>query len=360
MDNDTATLKTTIMIVDDTPENLDLLQTYLSGQDYHIMAFPRGGMAIKAALKNPPDLILLDINMPEMDGFEVCRQLKENTILEKIPVLFISAREATEDKVKAFSSGGVDYITKPFQIDEVNARIKTHLAIITMQKDLERYNNDLEALVQQKIRYIEEAHISTILAMVKLTEYRDSDTGQHIDRTRMICRLLAQNLKKKPEYEKLISDGFINNIYNAAPLHDIGKVGIPDHILLKPGKLTPEEWVIMKRHTLIGADTLREVRKKYVLNTYINMGIAIAQSHHEKWDGTGYPDGTSGEDIPLSARIMAITDVYDALRSQRPYKEPFSHEKSIEIIIEGSGTAFDPGIVKELQMLDAHIKQLYL
>ena len=347
------------MIVDDMPENLDLLQSSLQDRGYDIVAFPRGAMAIKAAIKNPPDIILLDINMPEMDGFEVCRQMKNELVLKNIPVLFISAMEATQDKVRAFSAGGVDYVTKPFQIEEVAARIHTHLSIVKLQQDLERHNYALEELVKEKMRYIEEAHISTILAMVKLTEYRDSDTGQHIDRTRIICKILAEKLREHSQYEKMISGSYVNNIYNAAPLHDIGKVGIPDVILLKPGKLTPEEWVIMKRHTLIGADTLREVQKKYVQNNYINMGIAIAHSHHEKWSGNGYPDGLAGMDIPLSARIMAVTDVYDALRSQRPYKEPFSHEKSLDIILEGSGTDFDPDIVHAFHALEEKIMNLY-
>lgn len=347
------------MIVDDTPENLDLLQNSLQGRGYDISAFPRGSMAIKAALRNPPDMILLDINMPEMDGFEVCRRLKKEPSLKHIPVLFISAMEAFQDKVRAFSAGGVDYVTKPFQIEEVAARINTHLSIVNLQQDLERHNYELEELVKEKMRYIEEAHISTILAMVKLTEYRDSDTGQHIDRTRIICKILAEKLGDYPQYEKIISERFVNDIYNSAPLHDIGKVGIPDDILLKPGKLTAEEWVSMKHHAIIGADTLREVQKKYVQNNYINMGIAIARSHHEKWNGNGYPDGLAGMDIPLSARIMAVTDVYDALRSQRPYKEPFSHEKSLEIILKGSGTDFDPDIVRTFHILEERIRKLY-
>lgn len=351
--------KTTIMIVDDLPDNLDLLQNSLQGQGYNIVAFPRGAMALKAALKNPPDLILLDINMPEMDGFEVCRRLKMENTLKDIPVLFISALEASQDKIRAFSEGGVDYVTKPFHIEEVNARIRTHLSIVRMQKDLERHNMGLEALIKEKMRYIEEAHISTILAMVKLTEFRDSDTGFHIDRTRIICKILAEKLREQPAYKGFISDQFINDIYNAAPLHDIGKVGIPDYILLKPGKLTEDEWVIMKRHTTIGADTLREVQKKYVMNNYINMGIAIAQSHHEKWNGNGYPHGLSGLGIPLSARIMAVTDVYDALRSQRPYKPTFSHETSLEIILKGAGTDFDPDIVDAFQKSGERIRALF-
>jgi len=359
MTDEKDTKQATIMIIDDTPANLDLLQILLQERGYSVMAFPRGALALNAALKNPPDLIMLDINMPEMDGFEVCRRLKASDSLKHIPVLFISAVDATEEKVKAFSVGGVDYVTKPFQIDEVNARVETHIRLVRMQNELMRYNRQLEDLVQEKVKDIEESHHATILAMVKLAENRDDDTGRHIDHTRYLCKILAEKLVGNSRYSGYISDRYVVNIYNAAPLHDIGKVGIPDKILLKPGRLTADEWLIMKRHTLIGAETLQAVHTKHVRNIFINMGISIARSHHEKWDGSGYPEGLKGEDIPLSARIMAVVDVYDALRSQRPYKEAFSHEKSLEIIISGAGTHFDPDIVEAFGSLDDIIKKIF-
>jgi len=338
--------KATIMLVDDTPANLKLLEEMLQSRGYRVVQFPRGAMALKAAAKKPPDLILLDIMMPEMDGFEVCRRLKADKSLKDIPVLFISALDGADDKIKAFSAGGQDYVAKPFREEEVLARVKTHLELRRVRLKLEKHNFQLENLVREKVKEISDSQLATILAVSKLAEYRDDETGGHIERTRTFCRILAQNLRENHRYAESITDVFIENIYHAAPIHDIGKVGIPDSILLKPGKLTRDEFEIMKTHTTIGASTLQAVRTKYPKNAFINMGIALTRSHHEKWDGSGYPDGLTGEDIPLSGRIMAIVDVYDALRSKRPYKKPFSHEKSCRIIEEGAGSQFDPAIVE--------------
>lgn len=359
MASEQAENKGKIMIVDDTVVNLELLQNLLQKRGYSIMAFPRGKLALKAALKNPPDMLLLDVTMPEMDGFELCAHFKAEPSLAKIPVLFISALEAAQDKVRAFEAGGVDYVTKPFQIEELNARVDTHMKIVRMQRELERSNRELEELVQEKVKDIEEAHISTILAMVKLTEYRDAGTEMHIERTRRLCRMLAAKVSGRPRYEGTLSPEYAETIYNAAPLHDVGKVGVPDAILLKPGPLTEDEWEIVKTHARIGAETLREVRRKYVSNEFVNMGVDIALSHHEKWDGSGYPEGRAGEEIPLSARIMAVADVYDALRARRPYKEPLSHEESLLILRKESGRHFDPLLIEIFGQLEDEIKELY-
>ena len=349
---DVITETATIMVVDDTPANLKLLEEILQGQGYRVLQFPRGDMALKAAAKNPPDLILLDIMMPEMNGFEVCQQLKADERLQDIPVLFISSLDDTESKLQAFSKGGVDYVTKPFQEAEVLARVKTHLELQRVRRELQRYNLHLEDLVREKVQEIFDSQMATILAVSKLAEYRDDETGKHIERTRVFCKLVAEKLREHHRYAKSITDDFLRNIYNSAPLHDIGKVGIPDNILLKPGKLAQEEFEIMKTHTTIGAATLQAVQHRYPNNQFINMGVVLTRSHHEKWDGSGYPDGLVGEDIPLSGRIMALADVYDALRSKRPYKEAFTHEKAREIIAEGAGSHFDPGIVKAFLALE--------
>jgi len=341
-----------VMVVDDTPANLKLLEEMLGGQGYRAVMFPSGVMALKAAARNPPDLILLDIMMPEMDGFETCRRLKEDKATQDIPVIFLSALNDTESKVKAFSMGGVDYVTKPFQFAEVKTRVETHINLRRNQISLKRYNLHLEALVQEKVREISDSQLATIFAVSKLAESRDDETGWHIERTRNFCRKLAEQLYDNSSYAARLSPAFIENIYHASPLHDIGKVGITDNILLKPGKLTAEEFEIMKSHTVIGAGTLQTVHSKYPNNAFLGVGIDIARSHHEKWDGSGYPDGLVGEQIPLSARIMAIADVYDALRSKRPYKEPFSHEKSYGIIIEGAGRHFDPVVVEAFMALE--------
>ncbi len=351
--------KATIMVVDDTPANLKLLEQMLGGQNYRVLGFPRGVMALRAAALNAPDLILLDIDMPEMDGFEVCRRLKADETLKDIPVLFISALIETEDKVKAFFVGGVDYVTKPFQFEEVHARVKTHLRLRWMQRELERHNHQLEDLVQEKVSEISNSQLATIVALSKLAEYRDDETGQHINHTRTYCRLLAEKLRDNTRFSKVISETFIENIYSAAPLHDIGKVSIADNILLKPGKLTSEEFEIMKTHTTVGAMTLESVRAMYPKNGFVNMGICLTRSHHEKWDGSGYPDGLVGEEIPLSARIMALADVYDALRSKRPYKEAFSHEKSRKIIQEGAGKHFDPDVQSAFVAIESKFTEIH-
>ncbi len=339
-------MKPTVMLVDDTPANLRLLQEILQNKGYRVLAFLGGRMALSAALRNPPDLLLLDITMPEMDGFEVCTRLKSEEKLKDIPVIFISALNDTANIVRAFACGGVDYVTKPFQCEEVYARVGTHLRLRRLQAELARHNLYLENLVQEKVAEISESQLTTILALAKLAETRDDDTGIHIERTKNFCRVLAETMRKDPGLADIIDDAFAENLFQASPLHDIGKVGIRDEILLKPGKLAPAEFEIMKTHTLIGANTLQAVRDKYPKSVFITMGLAIARSHHEKWDGSGYPDGLTGEAIPLSARIMAVADVYDALRAKRPYKQPFPHEESCEIIRKGSGGHFDPAVVR--------------
>lgn len=354
----------TIMVVDDIPANLRLLQDMLSARGYSVRAFPRGKMAIAAAMKHPPDLFLLDINMPELNGFEVCMRLKANEKLKDIPVLFISALSEIEDKIKAFSVGGVDYVTKPFQEEEVSARVNTHLRLRKMQIEMEMHNLRLESLVKEGVRDISDSHFATLLVVSKLAEFRDDETGKHIERTQVFCKILAERLRRNSCYATNISDSFVENIFHAAPLHDIGKVGIPDSILLKPGKLTFEEFEVMKTHTLVGARALQSAQIKYPKNKFINLGIAIARSHHERWDGSGYPDGLAGEDIPLAGRIMALADIYDALRSKRPYKEPYSHEEAYRIILEGDGRTkpghFDPHILEAFKAVGPDCANIWL
>ena len=332
-----------IMVVDDTPANLTVLAEMLYKRRYKVVQFPDGAAAIDAATRRQPDLILLDIMMPGLDGFDICRKLKANEVLEEIPVIFISALDDAESKIRAFTEGGVDYVTKPFREEEVLARIETHLELRRMQSRMKQQNEHLDQLVRQKVAEIEESQLATILALSYIAEDRDDDTGMHIERTRTFCTLLARNMQNSSVV--VIDDDFLIRLYYAAPLHDIGKVSIPDEILLKPGKLTDDEFEQMKTHTLKGSSTLERVHARYPGNGFVSLGIELTRSHHEKWDGTGYPDGLVGEEIPLCGRIMALADVYDALRSRRPYKEPFSHERSCEIIIGGRGQHFDPAVV---------------
>ena len=335
-----------IMIVDDTIANLKLLDDLLRSRGYWVFAFPQGNMALQAAEHNPPDLILLDITMPDMNGYQVCEKLKTNNKLKDIPVIFISALNEPFDKVKAFATGAVDYIQKPFQFEEILARVETHLKIRHLQVEMANYNHHLQELVQEKVKEITASQLATILALAKLAESRDDDTGDHLERVQSYAGILARQLSTVTKLQNVLTSKFTNNLYYACSLHDIGKVGIPDHILLKPGKLSVEEFEIMKTHCELGAQTLESVYAKYPNNDLIKMGIAIARHHHERWDGTGYPGGLAGEDIPLSARIMAVADVYDALRSERCYKAAMPQEQVIEIILAGCGSQFDPDLVK--------------
>jgi len=359
--NETETPSSTadILIVDDTLANIQVLSAMLKQQGYKVRPVLEGKVALKAAEKQVPDLILLDISMPEMDGYEVCTHLKQNPNLSKVPVIFISALTEPLDKVKAFSVGGVDYITKPFQLEEVRVRVENHLRLTRLQRLMEEYNHNLEEKVIEQVNEISDSQLATILALAKLAEYRDKDTGRHIERIQHFCRLLVTYMAEMPGYSGQISPIYIDNISHASPLHDIGKVGIPDHILLKPGRLTPDEFEIMKTHTMIGYNLLQSVNERYSHNSFIKTGIEISRSHHEKWDGTGYPDGLKGTEIPLSARILAVADVYDALRSKRPYKESFSHIASSKIILEGDGSHFDPDVIKAFIELEDTFERVY-
>lgn len=348
-----------ITIIDDNPQNLNVLSQMLLKQGFKVTAFPQGALALKAIEKQPPDLILLDITMPGMSGYEVCSNLKQDDRLKDIPIIFISALHDTESKVKAFNFGGVDYITKPFQFEEVQARVRTHLNLRHMRLEIEDYSLRLEELVAEQVKEIADSQLSVIFALAKLAESRDKETGGHIERVQKYCKTLAQVLAADDTFSETITPAFINTIFHASPLHDIGKVGIEDAILLKPGKLTVEEFDQMKTHTLIGARTLDSVHRGYPKNELVKMGIDIAQYHHEKWDGTGYPEGLSGQGIPLSARIMAFADVYDALRSRRPYKEPFSHEKACRIISKGLGSHFDPQIGNAFLKIEQEFEKIH-
>jgi len=358
MDNNTLNPSIAdIMVVDDTLANVQILSSMLKKRGYKVRPALNGRLALEAADKNPPDLILLDISMPEMDGFEVCRRIKNNSSTRDIPIIFISALSETLDKITAFSLGGVDYITKPFQLEEVLARVETHLEIRRLRSDLEKHNLYLANLVEEKVKEITESQMATIIALAKLAERRDDDTGKHLERVQSLCKLLAGHLYENQQKTE-ITPHFIENLYFASALHDIGKVGIQDNILLKPGKLTPEEFTIMKTHTTIGAQTLEAVLERYPKNSFITMGIEIARSHHEKWDGSGYPSGLKGQEIPLSARILTLVDVYDALRSRRVYKPPFDHETTKQIIYESSGSHFDPEIVEAFRGLNDTFRQI--
>lgn len=360
MKKTSSTFNWKVLIIDDSTEAIEILSNALP-KNYKRQVATSGIKAIELLNRSPeiPDLILLDVLMPEMDGYEVCRYLKSDDRFKEIPVIYLSALTDTKDKVKAFQQGGVDYIVKPFQIEEIRARVDTHLKLHFFQKELEANNMNLTQIVHEQVKEISESQMATIFALAKLAESRDSDTGEHLYRIQKFCQLLADKLSLLPDYKEIIKPNFVDTLHKASPLHDIGKVGIKDAILLKPGKLTLMEFDEMKLHTTIGANTLEDVFKKYPNNYFIEIGIEIARSHHEKWDGTGYPDNLSGIHIPLSARIMAIADVYDALRSKRVYKDAYSHLETCSIIASERETHFDPILVDVFMDSEKVFESLY-
>nr|WP_321398720.1 HD domain-containing phosphohydrolase [uncultured Desulfobacter sp.] len=340
--------KETILIVDDTPDNLAVLGELLM-PFYQVRVANSGPKALTAAATLPlPDLILLDIMMPGMDGYEVIKHLKSNPETSDIPVIFITALDTCEDEAKGFDLGARDYISKPVRAPILLARVKGQLEIKAARDILRNHNTWLEDQIQKGIRKYQKVQDISMRALASLAEARDDETGNHILRTQNYLKILAEELVSHDKHTDILSPETIEVYSKAAPLHDIGKVGIPDHVLYKPGKLTPEEWEIMKTHAQIGADAIRravchEEDKEAVAFLYVAMDIA--GYHHERWDGTGYPNGLAANDIPLAARLMALADVFDALISRRVYKSAYSIDVTLKIINDGRGTHFDPDIL---------------
>jgi putative two-component system response regulator len=339
-------MKPLVLIVDDTPVNLNLLANLLK-DSYDIRVANNGLRALELAQIKPlPDAILLDVMMPNMDGWTVCERLKSIEATAHIPIIFLTAKNSIEDEEHGLNLGAVDFISKPINPPVVLARLRTHLQNREYQKFLEDKAGWLEMEVQKKLRKIGQLQDALILVMVSLAEFRDGCTGWHIKRTQEFVKTLALELAKLPRFVNVLTADYIENLAKSAPLHDIGKITTPDHILLKPGKLNAEEFEIMKSHAQKGAEMLQQAQKFSAgTDGYLQIAIEIAHHHHEKWDGSGYPGKLSGEAIPLAARIMAIADVYDALTSARPYKRAFSHEEASEIILKDSGDHFDPTMV---------------
>jgi putative two-component system response regulator len=351
---------TKVLIVDDDPETIDILGNTLP-KDFRRQFALSGEKALEILAESDdlPDLILLDVIMPGMDGYKVCRTIKLDERLKDIPIIFISAVDETFDKVKAFTFGGVDYITKPFQREEVMARILTHLRLYFLQKEVVKNNQNLQEMIDQKTVDIIESQMATIYALAKLAESRDDDTGGHLERVRLACGLIAEKLQNKGKYKDILTIENIENIQKASLLHDIGKLGIVDSILLKPGKLTDEEFEEVKKLILIGANILKEEYLNYPTNHFTKTVIEIVRHQHEKWEGSGYPDKLKEDEIPLAARIVAVTDAYDTLRTKRPYKEAKSHEESKEILIIDKGIHFDPMIIEAFLECEKEIIKLY-
>ena len=331
--------KPQILVVDDEDRNLRLMEAILLPLGYDIMLAHDGKEALEKIQETPVDVILLDIMMPKMDGFEVARRLKSDNETKIIPIVMVTALQGVEDRIKALEAGADDFLTKPVDKTEVRARVASLLKVKAYNDHMRNYQQELESEVAKRTKELRKAFekikvvsLETIYRLTRAAEYKDEDTGAHIQRMSNYSAIIARAMG--------LTEQIVEFILYAAPMHDIGKIGIPDRILLKPAKLDPDEWVIMKQHTIMGGRILEESAAGF-----IKLGEIVALTHHEKWDGTGYPKGLKGKKIPLVGRIVAIADVFDALTSKRPYKEAFSLEKSYEIIKEGRGTHFDPDVV---------------
>jgi putative two-component system response regulator len=338
-------IKPTILVVDDTPANLSLIIGLLRDH-YTVKAVNSGAKALSVASEAPPDLILLDIVMPEMDGYEVCRRLKADPQTSRIPVIFLTSNNDSESEQKGMNLGAVDYVTRPISPPILVSRVKAHLVDAFHVRTLHISNEYLEYEVSKRSRELIALQDVTTLALASLAETRDTDTGNHLRRTQHYVQALARQLQSHPRFVEFLTESRIQALFKCAPLHDIGKVGIPDRVLLKPGRFDAAEWAIMKLHPELGCDAIaRAQRHASASSEFLEVAKEIIFSHHEKWDGSGYPQGLKDDAIPISARLMAVADVYDALICRRVYKEPMPHTQAASIIEDGRGSHFDPDVV---------------
>ncbi|MDF2409965.1 response regulator [Aeromonas sp. 2HA2] len=336
----------TILIVDDSPENLMVLTDLLS-PTYRVLAAQSGEKCLRIATgKTLPDLILLDVMMPGMDGYEVLKQLRTSPETSRIPVVLLTALADSQSEEYGLSLGAADYITKPIKPAIVQARVRTQLEAKQARDGLQSQNTALEAEVARRMTENDLIQQVSIRALAHLAEIRDPETGNHILRTQGYVRLLANALASHPRFIDTLTPRYIDLLSRSAPLHDIGKVGIPDHVLLKPAKLTVEEWEVMRTHAKLGSDAIEEAERDIEQPlAFLTLAKEIAHWHHEKWDGSGYPDGLRGDEIPLSARLMALADVFDALINVRVYKAAMPYDEARTLILSGTGQHFDPDVV---------------
>jgi putative two-component system response regulator len=331
-------IRPTVLVIDDTPENIHVLSGVLQ-EEYAVRVATSGEKGITAARADPqPDLILLDVKMPVMDGYEVCRRLKNDYQTQRIPVIFVTGMGETEDEARGFELGAVDYIIKPFNPAVVKARVRTHIQLYDQKRHL------LE-LVQQRTRELEDTRLQIIRRLGRAAEFKDDETGYHVIRMSHYCRMLAI-ASGIPDYRAEL-------LFNAAPMHDVGKIGVPDSILEKAGPLTPDEWSIVKRHPVIGAGIIGRHN-----NELLEMARVVALTHHERWDGSGYPRSLRGEAIPLVGRIVAIADSFDALTSTRPYKQAWPVEEAVALLRREAGRQFDPRLVPKFVELLPQVRDI--
>lgn len=340
-----------ILIVDDCSSNIRLLVEQL-GSHYELETAASGEACLEKLVAFAPEVVLLDIMMPGLDGYDTCRRIKESPLAGFTHVILLSAKSSPADRIQGYDAGADDYVVRPFEHDEVLAKIRAHFrfratmtTLWSANDQIQRFNAELEMLVAKRTSEVVAIRDITIFALAKLAESRDPETGQHLERMRAYSRILAEHLAEHGPYRDQVDAAFIDDIYRSSPLHDIGKVGIPDAILLKPGRLSADEFRIMKTHSTIGADALEEVAHRSPSGGFLAMAVVIARCHHERFDGLGYPTGLGGQDIPLAARIVALADVYDALTSVRVYKAAFDPRKARRMIAAERGRHFDPAIV---------------
>ncbi|MCL2888869.1 MAG: response regulator [Eggerthellaceae bacterium] len=349
--------KPRIFLVDDNIVNLNTGKAALQDM-YTVITIPSGEKLFSSLEKLRPDLILLDIDMPGMSGYDVIKQMKSSPKTADIPVIFLTGKNEDADELLGLSLGAVDYITKPFSQPLLLKRVELHLLLQSQKDELRAYNTNLLEMVDERTNDILALQNAIIVWVAEVIEFRDSETGQHVERVQRYLEVLLEAMKKNDAFASEVATWDINAFLKSALLHDVGKIKIRDDILLKNGRLTDEELVKMKMHSLYGKNLLESLQEKVPNQTFLEYAQELAYHHHEKWDGTGYPDQLKGEEIPLQSRMMAIADVYDALISERPYKKAFTHDESVQIIAEGRGTQFDPILTDLFVKLSEDIKEV--
>jgi len=333
------------ILVDDNPINLKLGRNALMGK-YDVFTVPSAEKLFELLEKTFVDIIILDVMMPEMSGYDAIKVLKSNPRTANIPVMFLTSKSDVNSELDGFIYGAVDYISKPFSPQLLLKRVDVHVLVESQKKELEKINKNLHRIVEEKTEEIQELQNAIIKTMSNLVEYRDDVTGGHIERSEQFLMLLTEEMIKRNVYFDEVKDWDMKQFYQSSQLHDVGKIAIRDNILMKPAKLTVEEFNEMKRHTFFGEKVIEKIQERTRENAFLTHAKIMAGTHHEKWDGTGYPRGIAGNKIPLQGRLLALVDVYDALISERPYKKPFPPVQALEIIKQGSGVHFDPVLVE--------------
>jgi len=335
----------TVFIVDDDMTNLTVGAEALAG-NYNAFTFNSGSLLLKRLTRQIPDLILLDVDMPDMNGYDVIRHIRNDSRTGQIPVIFLTAKNDCESELEGLSLGAIDYIIKPFSPPLLLKRIEVHLLVESQKTELQDFNNNLLEMVEMKTKMVVDLQNAILNTLTRLVDRRDDITGGHIERTQRYMDVLLRKIMESDLFKEESKQWDLKLVVQSTQLHDIGKIAIRDSILLKPGKLTDEEFEIIKTHTTVGEDVISEIEKNTSEYEFLGYAKVFAATHHERWDGNGYPKRLKGEAIPVLGRAMAIVDVYDALVSDRPYKKAFSHEEAVEIISDGKGTHFDQRLVE--------------